>query len=204
MQATAAQIMQDPQLDALMSSSPFTKGDLPKLASTVGNVYQSLKPEERQGLVDLQKELNGMSPEMLDAIEQTVLLLTQYRKDYVKIRAEAIRRGVFDEDTVPPKFSASFFAAMLTLIRQAKATGPSQQQSFAKGGLATLRRSAQDVRRQGRGGDTILAHINPQEAAMLKRAGGSGTINPKTGLPEYKKLWEKNPFEQSGTDAGTL
>ena len=38
---------------------------------------------------------------------------------------------------------------------------------------------------QGRGGDTMLAHINPREAAMLKAAGGSGTINPSTGLPEF-------------------
>jgi hypothetical protein len=38
----------------------------------------------------------------------------------------------------------------------------------------------------------MLAHINPQEAAMLKAMGGSGTINPDTGLPEYfvKKLWK--------------
>jgi hypothetical protein len=40
----------------------------------------------------------------------------------------------------------------------------------------------------GRGGDTILAHINPQEAALLKRMGGSGTINPNTGLPEFLKV----------------
>jgi len=38
---------------------------------------------------------------------------------------------------------------------------------------------------KGRGGDTMLAHINPQEAALLKAMGGSGTTNPKTGLPEY-------------------
>ena len=37
----------------------------------------------------------------------------------------------------------------------------------------------------GRNGDTQLAHINPQEAAMLKAMGGSGTINPYTGLREY-------------------
>jgi hypothetical protein len=34
----------------------------------------------------------------------------------------------------------------------------------------------------------MLAHINPQEAALLKRMGGSGTINPNTGLPEFFKL----------------
>jgi len=37
----------------------------------------------------------------------------------------------------------------------------------------------------GRFGDTQLAHINPQEAQMLKEMGSSGTINPYTGLPEH-------------------
>jgi hypothetical protein len=37
----------------------------------------------------------------------------------------------------------------------------------------------------GRYGDTMLAHINPQEAALLKARGGAGTINPQTGLPEF-------------------
>ncbi len=45
--------------------------------------------------------------------------------------------------------------------------------------LAHLLRSA------GRGGDTVLAHITPREAALLKKRGGSGTKNPKTGLPEF-------------------
>ncbi len=38
----------------------------------------------------------------------------------------------------------------------------------------------------GREGDTELAHINPFESELLKAAGGSGTINPVTGLREYK------------------
>ena len=41
------------------------------------------------------------------------------------------------------------------------------------------------VQRLGRNGDTMLAHINPQEAALLKALGGSGTINPYTGQPEF-------------------
>jgi hypothetical protein len=44
---------------------------------------------------------------------------------------------------------------------------------------------AQDLAKHGRYGDTMVAHINPQEAAMLKAMGGSGTINPVTGLPEF-------------------
>jgi len=38
---------------------------------------------------------------------------------------------------------------------------------------------------KGRYGDTMLAHINPEEAALLKSRGGAGTINPRTGLPEF-------------------
>ena len=49
--------------------------------------------------------------------------------------------------------------------------------------LATL---AQLIREQGRGNDTILAHITPKEAALLKARGGSGTTNPATGLPEFE------------------
>jgi len=37
----------------------------------------------------------------------------------------------------------------------------------------------------GRKGDTILAHINPREAKLLKKHGGSGKINPETGIMEF-------------------
>jgi hypothetical protein len=37
----------------------------------------------------------------------------------------------------------------------------------------------------GRYNDTMVAHITPEEAEMLKRAGGSGTRNPRTGLYEF-------------------
>lgn len=50
-----------------------------------------------------------------------------------------------------------------------------------KGGIASLAK-------HGRYGDTMLAHITPEEARMLKAHGGSGTINPTTGLPEFFKI----------------
>jgi hypothetical protein len=34
-------------------------------------------------------------------------------------------------------------------------------------------------------GDTELAHVNKEEVALLKAHGGSGTINERTGLPQY-------------------
>jgi hypothetical protein len=51
--------------------------------------------------------------------------------------------------------------------------------------MAGLKTLAKELQSKGRNGDTILAHINPQEAGILKALGGSGTRNPDTGLPEY-------------------
>ena len=51
--------------------------------------------------------------------------------------------------------------------------------------MNTLKQKAQELASYGRNGDTMLAHITPEEAALLKSLGGSGTINPDTGLPEY-------------------
>lgn len=45
---------------------------------------------------------------------------------------------------------------------------------------------AKIIQSKGRGRDTVLAHITPQEAALLKRRGGRGSINPDTGLPEFE------------------
>ena len=41
------------------------------------------------------------------------------------------------------------------------------------------------VAMQGKNGDTQLAHVNPIEAELLKRLGGSGTTNPNTGLKQF-------------------
>ena len=50
----------------------------------------------------------------------------------------------------------------------------------------------------GRKGDKMLAHITPEEAQRLEDEGGSGTINPNTGLPEY---FEEDYADVSGPEA---
>jgi hypothetical protein len=42
------------------------------------------------------------------------------------------------------------------------------------------------IAKHGREGDTELAHVNSYEVELLRLAGGSGTINPATGLREFK------------------
>jgi hypothetical protein len=44
---------------------------------------------------------------------------------------------------------------------------------------------AQTLGAMGRYGDSLVAHITPEEAMMLKSRGGAGTINPRTGLLEF-------------------
>jgi len=57
-------------------------------------------------------------------------------------------------------------------------------------GGVDIQRLAELVRQHGRGKDTVLAHITPREAEMLKANGGSGTINPMTGLPEFQSEFD--------------
>jgi hypothetical protein len=45
---------------------------------------------------------------------------------------------------------------------------------------------ADKVAAAGRGGDELLAYLSPESVEFLKSRGGSGTINPMTGLPEFK------------------
>ena len=46
---------------------------------------------------------------------------------------------------------------------------------------------AQKAQKHGRFGDTLVAHLSKSEADLLKKAGGSGTVNPQTGLLEFYK-----------------
>ena len=48
-----------------------------------------------------------------------------------------------------------------------------------------LKSLAQQLPQYGRYNDDMVAHISSDEARLLKSLGGSGTINPTTGLPEF-------------------
>ncbi len=98
---------------------------------------------------------------------------------YPEIRAAAIADGMAQEEDLPQEFDQVLLISLLVALYGLQER---QKTAFAKGGLA---RAASQLRQRGRNGDTILAHINPREAAMLQAHGGSGRINPQTGLPEF-------------------
>jgi hypothetical protein len=61
-------------------------------------------------------------------------------------------------------------------------------------GMGGARELAEMLRQMGRGPDKVLAHITPEEANMLIQAGGSGSINPNTGLPEFQPMYDDYDF----------
>jgi hypothetical protein len=62
---------------------------------------------------------------------------------------------------------------------------------------------AEMLRRKGRGKDTILAHITPKEAELLKKRGGRGSTNPDTGLLEFETDFGGDIPVYSGGEAQT-
>lgn len=156
---------------------------------------QSLLSSELAGVGDL-------DPEGIKQLLEIVDYINDNPEEYAKVRAALIAEGVIDEDDFPPEMDVEYFATLEVVLQEAlmgadaqaaeMAQGPvgmMPPQGFAKGGIAE---AAQLVAGRGRYGDTMLAHITPAEARLLRSRGGSGTINPETGLPEFfKKFFKK-------------
>lgn len=186
--------LQDPQLQKLMSVSSVKPQDLPRIASAAGVSYENLPAEQKESLKGLVEELRSFSTEELTAFDKFLTFISQHKDRYAELVDGFYKRGVFEEGELPPKYDENFFAmihAMVVQTMQQQQSQAIQEQGMAKGGIASVRKAAEKVRAAGRDGDTILAHINPEEAALLKSRGGSGSINPKTGLPEYKSIFSK-------------
>jgi len=153
----------------------------------------SASQADPQAVAEFKAELEDMDvpPEILDLINEMVDEILANPANYPAIRQKYLSQGVTD-DVLPEQFDPEFFAALNIAVDQVRgeAAGP---MTFANGGIAELKPIAKALASYGRNGDTMLAHITPAEARMLKKRGGSGTINPITGLPEFflKKLFSK-------------
>jgi hypothetical protein len=131
-----------------------------------------------------------------------VTFLEQNKDNYPAAIQSLIAEGAIEEGDFPPQYNEEFMVLLKMVVYgyQAREMTP-EPVPFAKGGLAM---AAEALRQQGRGGDTVLAHINPQEAALLKRMGGSGTINPETGLPEFFFKGVVNAVKSVGKAVGNV
>jgi hypothetical protein len=146
-------------------------------------------------VAEFRRELEEMEipPEVLALLNTMVDEILSDPANYAAIRARYMAQGV-DEELLPEAFDAQLFGALQVALDQLRAPDTmAPPQNFAKGGVASLRPMAQAMADAGRNGDTMVAHISPIEAQILRRIGGSGTTNPTTGMPEFflKKLFKK-------------
>lgn len=176
---------------ALRAQNPMAEDQAPPTSgsedviSTLGQAFSSLSQKEIASLKELSDELVSMSVEELTALSQVIDFIQRKSDQYDIAVQTLIRQGIVEPGDLPPRFIPAFFDILSGLVRNAmqKAEAPPSsdlgpREGFAKGGIA-------DLAKKGRNGDTMLAHLSPKSAATLKSMGGSGTINPKTGLPEF-------------------
>lgn len=157
---------------------PITKEALSSTRPDVSQVYDQLMQQIVQQLGDLTDQEIAALIQLLDYVQQN-------KDNYPEVVRELVSQGIVEEGDMPPEYDPeliSVIRAALEEVKMSRNVLAQPVQSFAGGGIVAV---AEAMRKKGRFGDTILAHINPEEARMLKRMGGSGTINPQTGLPEF-------------------
>lgn len=150
-------------------------------------------------MAQITPQLDQLTDEELDSFLQTIQYLYDGGEaEYAKRLKEVLDIGLLDAGDLPEEYDPEVLSAIGAVLLQARrerqgsmqAQMPEPPAGMARGGIAN---AARMMASRGRSGDTMLAHINKDEAKMLKKRGGMGTINPATGLPEYgflSKAWK--------------
>jgi hypothetical protein len=192
----APQVAPPPQMGANMQRTPLEDPEVAQayeqLRSSVGpkeftdEVLAATEQANPQLVAQFKQALSQqqLPADLVAALQDMLQLIFESPQDYAEIRKELLAEGV-PEDLLPETFDLEFFVALKMALEQVQGTVPQQPMGLAEGGIVSLHPLARELQKFGREGDTMLAHINPVEAEMLKRMGGSGTTNPYTGLPEY-------------------
>ena len=147
------------------------------------------KPPEQTatGVLANRKADVAETPEQVAALEeQQAALSTQDVLDTANAASDGGRRLPGDLRSLG--FLHNYFKSLdvsATGVKPLAAPDFFHQPKYAVGGIVSLKKDAEKVRAAGIGGDTVLAHITASEAALLKSLGGSGRINPRTGLPMF-------------------
>ena len=190
----------------------FQNTDRSSLVRDLNEATEGVAPGAIQSIV---AELRTMGFDAED-VSNWIEILDETLADpqaYATNRQDLIQQGM-DPEFLPEQFDYGYLVALRMAFETLKGEvggmpamggmGMMPVQGFAGGGIAELKPIAQALSQMGRNGDTMLAHINPQEAMMLRRMGGSGTINPYTGLPEFFKKFFKSVGKAIGGAAKSV
>lgn len=179
--------------------------DVAKQALTETRPDVAAELEER--LAGFREKARQLPTDVLEALVDGFEEALNRKDDYPAFLEEIRKEAPALLSLFPPEYDEQFLSAMYFLLVDAlraregeedvgeEGIGAMAPQQFAMGGIAD---AARIVANQGRRGDTMLAHINPQEARLLQALGGAGTINPRTGLPEYGPKWLRKAGDAVG------
>lgn len=181
------ELLRDPEFVRTLERSPFQARDLPGLSSAVADTFERLTPEQRKEFKEVIDQLDDLTEEQLQSFLRMIAYVESNPDQYPKLIEQLVAAGALKQGEIPNQYDPNLIAIIKTMVAQALSRVAQKQgvPGFAAGGIVSLKQKADEVRQAGRRGDTMLAHITPFEANMLKRMGGSGTINPKTNLPEF-------------------
>lgn len=192
----------DPQ-QGIMALPESDQAPAPQLSldESYGAVRQGLQNANPQAAQILDQTLAKFKPMLAQLDDQTLnslLQLMQYMKqneaEYPELLRKIIEAGIVQPGVFPEQYDPEFLATMIMVLtserkdrQQSADQAPAQPEmapppGMAHGGIADAARAAMS---QGRGKDSMLAHISPKEARLLEMHGGMGTTNPATGLKEY-------------------
>lgn len=189
-------LLRDPGIQKALSRSKFTERDVPELSTAIGDAYAGLTPEQKQALQGLADELDTFPVPKLMAFGSLLEYLKKNKDRYEEVVKKLYASKLINEGDLPAEYDDRLFAVIQGMVHQAmlkkpEGGGPNMPApmptapGYKKGGIVGLHEAAQQLKNAGRNDDTMLAHITPEEAMLLKSRGGEGSINPETGLPEY-------------------
>jgi hypothetical protein len=197
------EVLMNPELESqgIGSLPQQAPAQLPRIPS--GEVYDATVDAVGQIAPEAANQYRGamraamsdveIPPKVADILIAMFEYLIEHKDQYEQIVSTLVENGIVPPSMLPDHFDETYIGTRLAALHElkkdtAERAAPMEGMPMARGGLANVTEYLQS---QGRGGDTILAHINPEEAALLKAFGGSGAINPNTGLPEFLNLGQE-------------
>ena len=199
MQGDPEGVMSLPQAQPMQDGSSAQKPQIVSSADAYDAAQTAISRINPQQLAQYKAQMRqaieklNLAPEQVDSMITLFEYLNQNKDQYKEIIAQAIRDGDLNEGDLPSEYNPAVIGVVLLILHELKDRQRSTMQppqGMAGGGIADM---AQHLQSQGRHGDNILAHINPEEAELLRQHGGMGSINPYTGLPEFLSfsgLWK--------------
>lgn len=174
-------------MQGIESLVPDQAAPMDENSAIVEQIKAQLPPELVNELQAVITRIASLPIENIQKFLSILDYIDQNKDNYDQVVQQLLQSGDIQQGDLPAQYDASLFSSIKEVanlalqikqgagISSSQAPSESPPMAMARGGLAAY----------GRNGDTMLAHISPYEANILRSYGGSGTINPRTGLREY-------------------